>query len=45
MSNNAEFKVTENSINWIEEAIAKNYFKHYEYKNFSNLQEIGTGGF
>ena len=45
MSNNAKFEVTENSINWIEEAIAKNYFKHYEYKNFNNIQEIGTGGF
>ena len=48
MSNNDKFKVTENSnewINWIEEAISKNYLKHYEYKNFSNLQEIGTGGF
>ena len=32
-------------VNWIEEAIAKNYFKHYECKNFSNIKEIGTGGF
>ena len=48
MSNNIEFKVAENSnewINWIEEAIAKNYFKYYEYKHFSNIQEIGSGGF
>ena len=39
---------TENTnewINWIEEAIAKEYLKHYEYENFSNIKEIGTGGF
>ena len=48
MSNNTEIEVTDNSnewINWIEEAIAKNYFKHYEYKYLSNIQEIGSGGF
>ena len=41
-------KVNNNSnewINWIEEAIAKDYFKYYEYKHFSNIQEIGSGGF
>jgi pyruvate/2-oxoacid:ferredoxin oxidoreductase beta subunit len=32
-------------INWLEEAIAKKYLKYYEYKNFSNVQEIGSGGF
>ena len=39
---------TENTnewINWIEEAIDKEYFKHYEYKYFSDIQEIGSGGF
>lgn len=48
MSNNTKFnvlaKVTENLdnkwINWIEEAIAKNYFKYYEFNHFNNLQEI-----
>ncbi|RGB39545.1 kinase-like domain-containing protein, partial [Rhizophagus diaphanus] len=53
MSNNTESNVptkfAENSnnewVNWIEEAIAKNYYKYYEYNNFSNLQEIGFGGF
>ena len=48
MSNNTEFTVTENSnewTDWIEEAITKNYFKYYEYKYFSDFQEIGTGGF
>ncbi|GES99846.1 kinase-like domain-containing protein [Rhizophagus clarus] len=33
------------SINWIEEAISKGYYKFYEYKNFNNIQKIGTGGF
>ena len=32
-------------INWLEEDIAKEYLKYYEYKNFSNVQEIGSGGF
>ena len=32
-------------VEWIEEAIVKEYFKYYEYKHFSNLQEIGSGGF
>ena len=48
MSNNTEFTVTENSdkwTDWIEEAIAKNYFKYYEYNHFSNIQEIGSGSF
>ncbi|CAB5377685.1 unnamed protein product [Rhizophagus irregularis] len=29
-------------INRIEEAIDNEYFKHYEYKHFSNIQEIGS---
>ncbi|GBC20819.2 kinase-like domain-containing protein [Rhizophagus irregularis DAOM 181602=DAOM 197198] len=53
MSNNIEsnipVKFTENSknewINWIEVAIAKDYFKYYEFNHFSNFQEIGFGGF
>ncbi len=32
-------------INWIEEAVDKEFFKFYEYDQFSNLQQIGTGGF
>jgi len=48
MSNNTELKVTGNSnewINWIEESIAKKIIKHYDYKHFNNIQEIGIGGF
>jgi SPX domain protein involved in polyphosphate accumulation len=53
MSNNTEpnvpVKFIENPnnewINWIEEAITKEYFKYYEFNHFSNLQEIGFGGF
>jgi hypothetical protein len=48
MSNNTELSVTENSnelIDWIENAITKNYFKYHEYENFSNIQEIGSGSF
>ncbi|CAB4388451.1 unnamed protein product [Rhizophagus irregularis] len=32
-------------INWIEEAISKEYLRLYEHKYFSNVQKIGTGGF
>ncbi|GBC10245.1 hypothetical protein RclHR1_09470005, partial [Rhizophagus clarus] len=28
---------------WIEDAISKKLIKYYEYKDFSNIQEIGTG--
>ena len=31
--------------NWIEESISKRYIKNYDYKYFSNIVEIGTGGF
>jgi len=31
--------------NWIEEAVSKKHIKHYEYKHFKNIHEIGIGGF
>ncbi|GBC24960.2 kinase-like domain-containing protein [Rhizophagus irregularis DAOM 181602=DAOM 197198] len=48
MSDNIKMHDTENKnewINWIEEAVDKEHIKYYEYKEFSNFQEIGTGGF
>src|SRR3954449_9269953 len=48
MSDIIENPDTENTnewINWLEEAIAKEYLKYYEYQYFSNIQEIGSGGF
>ena len=38
-------EVNNNWINWIEEAVSKKHIKYYEYKNFSNIQEIGTSDF
>jgi hypothetical protein len=32
-------------INWIEEAINKNYIKYYKYESFKNIKEIGSGVF
>src|SRR5438094_8938639 len=32
-------------VNWIEEAIDKKHIKYYEYENFKNIQEIGSGAF
>jgi hypothetical protein len=31
--------------NWIEEAISRKHIRYYEYEYFSNIQEIGVGGF
>ena len=30
---------------WIEEAISKKHIKHYDYKHFHNIQQIGIGAF
>jgi serine/threonine protein kinase len=32
-------------INWIEEAIVNEHLNYYEYNQFTNVQEIGTGSF
>ena len=32
-------------INWIKRGIDKGFLKHYEYEHFSDVQEIGSGGF
>lgn len=32
-------------VDWIEESITKGFYRFYEYKYFSNIQEIGSGGF
>jgi hypothetical protein len=45
MSNNAELINNSNECNWIEEAISKKLIKYYEFDQFYNLQEIGSGGF
>ncbi|PKY55458.1 hypothetical protein RhiirA4_474928, partial [Rhizophagus irregularis] len=46
MSINAELISNSNDLNkWIEEAISKKFFKYYEFEQFYNIQEIGSGGF
>ena len=48
MFNNVKLRNTESTNewnNWIEDAIAKRYLRFYEYKYFSNVQIIGSGGF
>jgi hypothetical protein len=48
MSGYIDIQDTENSnqyIKWIEEAVEKEYIKYYEYENFSNIYEIGSGRF
>ncbi|CAB4379571.1 unnamed protein product [Rhizophagus irregularis] len=53
MSNNNNINVneiqskenTKECINWIEEALTKEYFKYYEFENFKHIQEIGSGTF
>ncbi|CAB4477900.1 unnamed protein product [Rhizophagus irregularis] len=38
-------KNTNEWINWIEECVSKEYYRLYEQKHFSNIQNVGTGGF
>jgi serine/threonine protein kinase len=41
-------KVTEISdewVNWIEEAVSKEHIKYYKYEYFNNIKEIGRGSF
>ena len=51
MSNNINNNEMQNSVKadectkWIEEAIDKKYIKYYEFENFKNIQEIGSGAF
>ncbi|CAB4404323.1 unnamed protein product [Rhizophagus irregularis] len=45
MSSNTELINNSNGCNWIEEAISKKLIKFYEFGQFYNLQEIGSGGF
>jgi hypothetical protein len=34
-----------NLNDWIEESIRNKHIKYYEYEKFSNIKEIGSGGF
>jgi hypothetical protein len=45
MSDNIKMHVTNEWINWIEEAIDKEHLRYYEYNQFSNIQQIDTGAF
>ncbi|CAB4398909.1 unnamed protein product [Rhizophagus irregularis] len=45
MSNNAKLTKNSNEYNMIEDAISKRLIKYYEFEQFSDLQEIGFGGF
>ncbi|GES99848.1 kinase-like domain-containing protein [Rhizophagus clarus] len=38
-------KTTNEWINWIEEAVSKEFYKFYEHEHFNNIQKIGAGGF
>ena len=45
MSNNTGLRDLNEWDKWIKEAIAKDHIKYYEYEHFSNIQQIGSGGF
>jgi hypothetical protein len=48
MSDNKKIQDIDNTnewINWIEEAIAKEHLNYYEYNQSRNVQEIGAGVF
>jgi hypothetical protein len=43
-----EYQNTENANEyngWIEEAIKKEFLPYYDYEQFDNIKQIGTGGF
>ncbi|RGB31428.1 hypothetical protein C1646_764118 [Rhizophagus diaphanus] len=47
MSNNKQMQNTEHTNEWvnlIEEAVDKDHLNYYEYRQFTNIQEIGSGG-
>jgi hypothetical protein len=35
----------EDSRDWLEDSITKEYFNYYEYSDFKNVRRIGSGGF
>jgi hypothetical protein len=37
--------ITNKPLNWLEEAISKDYIKYYEYESFKNVQIVGQGHF
>ncbi|GBC02998.1 hypothetical protein RclHR1_04920007 [Rhizophagus clarus] len=45
MSNNIENIISNSNewVNWIEESIAKNEIRYYDFKHFNNIQKIGFG--
>ncbi|POG81256.1 kinase-like domain-containing protein [Rhizophagus irregularis DAOM 181602=DAOM 197198] len=45
---NFESQTNENTnerIDWIEKAIEEEYLQYYDYKQFSDIRQVGTGGF
>lgn len=44
MSDN-NFQSANEWINWIENAISSTNIKYYDFKDFSNIKEIGVGAF
>ncbi|PKY58364.1 hypothetical protein RhiirA4_480216 [Rhizophagus irregularis] len=45
MDGQKQYTIQNEWIKWIEEAIDKELLNYYEYNDFRNFQEIGTGGF
>ncbi len=45
MSDKTDIKESNFYIGWIEKSITDEYFKHYGYTDFKNLQSIGIGSF
>ncbi len=45
MSNKTDIKESNSYIDWLEKSITDEYFNHYEYSDFKNLQSIGSGSF
>jgi hypothetical protein len=44
MSNNTKIEET-NYIEWLESSISEGHIKSYEYSDFKNTQQIGSGSY
>jgi serine/threonine protein kinase len=38
-------QTTNDSYEWVEEAISKKHIKYYQYEDFEDIQKIGSGNF
>ena len=45
MATDKQTKNTNDYVNWVERAVTENYFKYYDYSEFTNMKEVSNGSF